>query len=123
METKKLKTLILGASTNPNRYAYLALNSLLKNDYLVEGVGAKQAEVHGIEIHKEQKRFSDIDTVTLQLGAKNQKAYYDYLLQLKPRRVIFNPGTQNPELENILEESNIEVVHACTLVMLSTQQY
>lgn len=121
-ETKP-KTLILGASTKPNRYAYLALQSLLKKNYSVVGVGIKAAEVNGVKIYKDQKEFSDIDTVTLYLSAKNQTDFYDYLLQLNPRRVIFNPGTNNPELENILEENQIEVVHACTLVMLSTQQY
>lgn len=118
-----MKTLILGASTKPNRYAYLALQSLLKNNYPVFGVGIKAAEVDGVKIYKDQKVFKDIDTVTLYLSAKNQIEYYDYLLQLKPRRVIFNPGTQNPELEHLLVENQIEVVHACTLVMLSTQQY
>lgn len=119
----KAKTLILGASVKPNRYAYLALQSLQKHDFPVVGVGAKADEVNGIQIHKGKKDFSDIDTVTLYLSAKNQIDFYDYILQLKPRRVIFNPGTNNPELENLLAENQIEVVHACTLVMLSTQQY
>lgn len=119
----KGKTLILGASIKPNRYAYLALQSLQKHNFPVVGVGVKAAEINGVKIHQDQKEFSDIDTVTLYLSAKNQTDFYDYILQLKPRRVIFNPGTQNPDLESILEENQIEVVHACTLVMLSTQQY
>lgn len=117
------KTLILGASTNPSRYAYLALQSLQKQNYPVVGVGAKAAEVNGVKIYDFQKYFSDIDTVTLYLSAKNQVDYYDYILQINPKRVIFNPGTQNPELEKILSENNIEIEHACTLVLLSTQQY
>ena len=116
-------TLILGASTNPNRYAYLALQSLLKHNYPVVGVGLKEAEVDGVQIYNFQKEFSNIDTVTLYLGAKNQVDYYDYIVKLNPRRVIFNPGTQNPELEKVLAKNKIEVVQACTLVMLSTQQY
>ncbi len=123
VNSEKTKNLILGASTNPNRYAYLALESLVKRNYPVVGVGLKEAEINGVKIHKDKKVFSDIDTVTLYLSAKNQTDFYDYLLQLNPRRVIFNPGTQNPELENLLAKNNIEVVHACTLVMLSTQQY
>ena len=119
----KGKTLILGASIKPSRYAYLALQSLQKHNFPVVGVGVKAAEINGVKIHQDQKEFSDIDTVTLYLSAKNQTDFYDYILQLKPRRVIFNPGTQNPDLESILEENQIEVVHACTLVMLSTQQY
>jgi len=119
----KTKTLILGASTNPNRYAYMALQSLQQNNYAVVGVGAKEAEINGVRIFKYQKMFSDIDTVTLYLSAKNQTDFYDYLLQLNPRRVIFNPGTRNQDLQNLLVQNQIEVLHACTLVMLSTQQY
>ncbi|SHE49757.1 hypothetical protein SAMN05444278_10299 [Psychroflexus salarius] len=122
METKHT-TLIIGATTNPNRYAYLALESLVKRNYPVVGVGLKEAEINGVKIHKDKKVFSDIDTVTLYLSAKNQIGFYDYLLQLNPRRVIFNPGTQNPELENLLAKNDIKVVHACTLVMLKTGQY
>lgn len=118
-----LKTLILGASTNPNRYAYLALKSLKKNNFPVVGVGIKAGEVDGIKIHDYPKEFLAIDTVTLYLSAKNQIEYYNYIIQLKPRRVIFNPGTQNSELENLLAKNQIEAVHACTLVLLSTQQY
>lgn len=122
METK-YTTLIIGATTNPNRYAYLALESLVKRNYPVVGVGLKEAEINGVKIHKDKKVFSNIDTVTLYLSAKNQIDFYDYLLQLNPRRVIFNPGTQNPELENLLAKNDIKVVHACTLVMLKTGQY
>jgi predicted CoA-binding protein len=122
METK-YTTLIIGATTNPNRYAYLALESLVKRNYPVVGVGLKEAEINGVKIHKDKKVFSNIDTVTLYLSAKNQIGFYDYLLQLNPRRVIFNPGTQNPELENLLAKNDIKVVHACTLVMLKTGQY
>ncbi len=122
METK-YTTLIIGATTNPNRYAYLALESLVKRNYPVVGVGLKEAEINGVKIHKDKKVFSNIDTVTLYLSAKNQIGFYDYLLQLNPRRVIFNPGTQNPELENLLAKNNIKALHACTLVMLKTGQY
>lgn len=120
---KKDKTLILGASVKPNRYAYMALQSLRKHQYPVVGIGLKEAEIDGVKIYTEKKDFSDIDTITLYLGASNQVDFYDYMLQLKPRRVIFNPGTENPELESLLREHQIEVEQACTLVLLSTQQY
>ena len=120
---EKYRTLILGASTNPKRYAYMALQSLQKHGFSVVGVGAKEDEVDSVKIYKNKEEFTDIDTITLYLSAKNQVDYYDYILQLKPRRVIFNPGTQNVTLENLLSENKIEVEHACTLVMLSTQQY
>lgn len=116
-------TLVLGASDNPNRYAYLAIQKLVKNGYKVEGVGAKSVSVEGIQIYNFKKQFSSIDTVTLYLSASNQVDYYEYIIQLNPRRVIFNPGTHNPEFENLLNEKGIEVLHACTLVLLSTQQY
>jgi predicted CoA-binding protein len=120
---KKEKTLILGASTNPNRYAFLALQSLKKHKLPVVGVGLKAAEIEGVQIYQEKKYFSDIDTVTMYLGANNQVDYYDYIIQLNPRRVIFNPGTENKELENLLEKNQIEAEIACTLVLLSTKQY
>lgn len=117
------KTLVLGASENPNRYSYLAIQSLLKKGYEVEGVGAKQTNINGVTIHNSPVAFKDIDTITLYLSAKNQVAYYDYILQINPRRVIFNPGTYNIELETLLKSNQIEALHACTLVLLSTQQY
>lgn len=117
------RTLILGASTKPSRYAYLALKALVNKGHDVAAVGNKEGSVNGVEIHTEKIDFSSIDTVTLYLSAQNQETYYDYILQLKPRRVIFNPGTQNPAFENKLQQAGILAEHACTLVLLSTNQY
>jgi predicted CoA-binding protein len=117
------KTLILGASDNPARYSYLALNRLVKNGHPVVAIGRKNTSVAGVEINKEKKQFDDIDTVTLYLNPANQKEYYDYIVSLKPKRIIFNPGTENQELEQLASSNKIVTMEACTLVLLSTGQY
>jgi predicted CoA-binding protein len=117
------KTLVLGASANPGRYSYLAVNKLSRYNHPVVAIGKRKGIVGEIEIETEQKPLTDIDTVTLYLNPQNQKPYYDYILSLKPHRIIFNPGTENEELETIAKKHNIEVMEACTLVLLSTAQY
>lgn len=117
------KTLILGASENPERYSYLALHRLLAHGHEVVAIGKKEGVLINIPIQKGMPAVSDIDTITLYLNPANQKNYYDYLLSLNPRRIIFNPGTENEELEMKANEKGIETLHACTLVMLSTNQY
>ena len=117
------KTLVLGASDNPSRYSYLAINRLVKNGHSVVGVGRKKTAVAGIDIDKEKKEFDHVDTVTLYLNPTNQKEYYDYIISLKPKRIIFNPGTENEELYQLAKKNNIETMEACTLVLLSTGQY
>ena len=119
----KKKTLVLGASLNPTRYSNMAINRLVDNEHPVEAVGLKNGEVAGVNIVTEKEPFEEIDTVTLYLNPKRQEEYYDYILSLKPQRVIFNPGTENPEFYKILEENNIESEVACTLVLLGTNQY
>ncbi|QTY27329.1 CoA-binding protein [Flavobacterium sp. CS20] len=118
-----LKTLIIGASDKPQRYAYKALKLLQKNNHEVLALGKRQMNIDGVEVHLGKPDFSDIHTVTLYLNAKNQEEYYDYIISLKPKRVIFNPGTENPDFQKKLNSENIEVVEACTLVLLSTNQY
>ena len=117
------KTLVLGASDNPMRYSYLAINSLVKRGHPVVAVGLKQAEVAGVQIMTTPTPFADVDTVTLYLNPQRQEQYYEYIIGLKPDRVIFNPGTENPELYRRLKENGIDMEVACTLVMLSTNQY
>lgn len=117
------KTLVLGASDNPSRYSYMAINKLRGHDHPVVGIGKKKVLVADVAVETEQTPFSDIDTVTLYLSPAHQQAYYDYILQLKPKRVIFNPGTENEELESLLTENKIPFMEACTLVLLSTGQY
>ncbi|HEX2606334.1 MAG TPA: CoA-binding protein [Flavisolibacter sp.] len=122
MENRK-KTLVLGASENPSRYSYLAMRKLQAHEHPVVAVGRREGKVGAIPIHKEPVKEEGIDTVTLYLNPANQKAYYDYIIGLKPRRIIFNPGTENEELMSRAEQNDIEPVVACTLVMLSTGQY
>lgn len=119
----KKKTLILGATTNPDRYAYLAAQRLTQHGHPIVNVGIKSGEVAGVPIEPAEKLHSDIDTITLYIGAQNQPAYYEYILNTHPKRIIFNPGTENPELETMAKEKGIETLEACTLVMLSTGQY
>jgi uncharacterized protein len=121
---KKSTTLVLGATTNAERYAFLATQKLLQHGFKVALVGIKKGEVSGIPIQNGCPALTDIDTITLYLSAENQKQYYTYILEtLKPRRLIFNPGTENTELVRLARAEGIEPIMACTLVMLSTGQY
>ncbi len=117
------KTLVIGASTNPERYSNMAINRLLKYNHTVVALGLKKGVVAGVEITPEKAPFKNINTVTLYLNPKRQEEYYDYIVSLKPERVVFNPGTENPEFYKILKENNIESEVACTLVLLGTNQY
>lgn len=117
------KTLIIGASPNPERYAYRAAHMLTSKGHTIVNIGIKQGEVAGVKIEKRSLPYHDIDTVTLYIGPDLQIGYYDYILETKPKRVIFNPGTENPALQMMLNLNNIEPVEACTLVLLSTGQY
>ena len=117
------KTLILGASTNPARYSNLAAQRLTAKGHPIVNVGIKQGEVAGVQIEPAEEIHQDIDTITLYLGPQNQTQYYDYILKTKPKRIIFNPGAENPELEELAEKNGIETTEACTLVLLSTGQY
>lgn len=117
------KTLVLGASDNPTRYSYLAIRRLRAHGHPVVAVGRKAAVVEDVTITKEKTPAEGIDTVTLYLNPTHQKEYYDYILSVKPNRIIFNPGAENAELELLAIKHNIKVMEACTLVMLSTGQY
>lgn len=119
------KTVIIGATTNPSRYAYLAAERLDEHGIEFVPVGIKKGNVLGKEILdlRQQPEISEVDTVTLYINPINQREWYNYLFKLNPKRVIFNPGTENPELEKMLEQRNIEALEACTLVMLGTGQY
>jgi predicted CoA-binding protein len=118
-----MKTLVIGASTNPERYSFKAINSLLNHNHSVVAIGQKIGEVSGVKIQTKQIPLKNIDTVTLYVNAKNQRDYYNYILQLQPKRVIFNPGTENPEFYQLLKANSIKVEEACTLVLLATNQY
>ena len=117
------KTLVLGASQKPKRYSYMAIHSLRKHGIEVVAIGARKGMVDDVEIQTKHQDIPDIHTVTLYLGPHNQTPYYNYILNLKPKRIIFNPGTENPELEKLARERGIDVVEGCTLVMLSNGTY
>ena len=116
-------TLVLGASTKPERFSHSAVKRLVASDYPVFAVGLREGEIAGIMIHKPFPDLSGIHTVTLYVGPKNQSVYYDYILNINPQRVIFNPGTENAEFENILRNQGIQVVRGCTLIMLDNGTY
>lgn len=117
------KTLVIGASDNPARYSYLAINRLRQHGHPVIAIGNRVGTVGDVEFTKERPQDTDIDTITLYLNPMRQEAYYDYILSLNPRRIIFNPGTENEVFENLARRKGIEVKEACTLVLLSTGAY
>ncbi|MBC8005490.1 MAG: CoA-binding protein [Verrucomicrobia bacterium] len=117
------KTLVIGASENPERYSNKAIKALLANNQEVVALGLKKGSVQGVPFHTEKEQFEDIDTVTLYIGPQNQPDYYSYIIGLKPRRVIFNPGTENPVFISQLKDAGIYSEIACTLVLLATGQY
>jgi len=117
------KTLILGATTNPSRYGNIATKRLKSYGHEVVPVGIREGDIEGVPILLGQPEVNDVDTVTLYLNPKRQEAFYDYILSLHPKRIIFNPGTENPELVKLAKENDIEVEIACTLVMLSVGEY
>lgn len=119
------KTVIIGATTNPGRYAYLAAEMLTEYKHEIVPVGIKSGVVLGKEILpiQSQPHIEDVDTITLYIGPQHQPEHYEYLLSLKPKRVIFNPGTENAEFEKMVEEAGAEAWQACTLVLLRSGQY
>jgi len=120
---EKKKTLVIGASPNPARYSYLAVERLSALQHPVIALGIKKGSIGNIEVETEKKPFEQIDTITLYINPFRQKDYYDYILALRPKRLIFNPGTENDELAGMAQQNGIKTVQACTLVLLSTGQY
>ena len=121
---KEKRTLVIGASEHRWRYSFIAVNKLIEYGYEVIALGKKKGQINGIPIETEKKELKDIDTVTLYLNPFNQEDYYDYILNtIKPKRIIFNPGAENPILEKLAHRNGIQTENACTLVMLSTGQY
>lgn len=118
-----MKTLIFGASTNPQRYSYLALERLIAYNHEVFAIGGRKSEVLGTEILTGHPNLDDIHTITMYMGAERQADHEEYLLSLNPKRIIFNPGAENDSLAKKAREKGIEVLEACTLVMLNTGQY
>jgi uncharacterized protein len=117
------KTMVLGASEHIERYSNIAVRKLVAHNHPVIAIGKKAGFIEKVKIVEELLPYSDVDTITMYLGQKNQKIFYDYILSLKPKRIIFNPGTENIELEELAQQNNIQTMEACTLVLLATNQY
>jgi predicted CoA-binding protein len=117
------KMLVLGATENPDRYGFKAVKALLRNDYEVVPVGFRSGFIKDVEILTGMPAVEDVDTILIYMGARKQLEFYDYIQDLKPRRVIFNPGAENPELQEILKEKGIKVVKDCALIMINTDSF
>jgi uncharacterized protein len=119
------KTVVVGASPNQSRYAHLAATMLGEYKHDTVLLGIQKGEIAGNKILniRERPAIENVDTITLYIGPYRQPEWYDYLLSLKPKRIIFNPGTENDEFGNIAEQQGVEVLEACTLVMLRSGQY
>lgn len=118
-----MKSLVFGGSLKPERYSYKALQMLQEHKIPTVSYGLREGKVGQVAIDNQLIEYENLHTITLYVNAKRQEEYYDYFLSLKPKRVIFNPGTENQELERLLNKDGIETLRACTLVMLSTGQY
>ena len=117
------KTLVLGASPKAERYSYKAVKMLLEHGHPVLAIGAREATIDQVDIETGFPKYQGVHTITLYLSPRNQKNIYDYIIKLQPKRIIFNPGTENQELMSFAQEHGIVVEEACTLVLLSTNQY
>jgi len=116
-------TLVMGASLNPSRYSHKAITSLRNNNLPTYAYGLREGKVMDVTIDTHLKSYNSVDTVTLYLGPKNQEPFFEYIIGLQPKRVIFNPGTENQKFYDLLEKNKIKVEVACTLVLLATNQF
>ena len=117
------KTVVLGASSKIDRYSNRAVNQLMANGHQVIPIGFENEKINGLQIETAFLPIENVNTISLYLNPKRQEAYYDYILSLNPKRIIFNPGTENRDLEQLAKKLNIETIEACTLVMLSVGNY
>ena len=118
-----MRTLIIGASTNKDRYSYKAIRKLRKLNFDVYAIGLNEGRIADVKIRTQPFNLENIHTVSIYLRPQNQFQYLNYLIKLKPKRVIFNPGGENEILMNKLKEKKISCENSCTLVLLSTNQY
>ena len=114
---------MLGATSKPEKYAFKAISLLVEKGHSVIAIGQNAGEVAGVKIKTKAIPLKNIDTITLYLNPARQRDYYNYIVEAKPKRVVFNPGTENPELYQLLELNGIQVEVACTLVLLTLNQY
>ena len=118
-----MQNLVIGASLKPYRYSNMAIKRLLSHHHEVKAIGLKEGEIDGVKILTGKPPLEDIDTVLMYINIDLQPDFYDYILGLKPRRIIFNPGTENPEFQKMAKENGIEPIQACSLVMMSIGSY
>ncbi len=117
------KTLVLGASPNPIRFSHKAVKSLVRHGHEVVPIGNREGDIMWQKIIVGKPKIKDIHTITIYLNPKNQKEYYKYIFSLKPKRIIFNPGSENQELIGLAMQKDIDVTIACTLIMLNNNHY
>ncbi len=117
------KTLVFGASLKESRYSYKAIEKLRSYHHEVVAYGLRTGSVADVAIDNIKKPYSAIDTITLYMNPERQREHYAYLMSLKPKRILFNPGTENPEFYELLKANDIFYEAACTLVLLATNQY
>lgn len=116
----KEHVLVLGASLKPFRYSHIAVKTLISHNYQVTAIGNREGIISGVKVAREiPQKIDFVDTITLYLGPQNQKVYYDIILNLQPKRIIFNPGTENAELERMAQKNGIETLEACTIFMVN----
>lgn len=120
---KNKKTLVIGATLKPERAVYKAIELLQEKGHSVIAIGKNKGEIAGISINTKAIPLKNIDTVSLYVNALNQRDYYNYIIDIRPKRVLFSPGTENPEFYQLLELNNIKYEQACTLVLLKLDQY
>lgn len=117
------KTLVIGASATPRRYAHKAVKRLLSYGHEVVAIGRKETQIESVNVVTEMVDIDDLHTVTMYINSENQEQYIDYILNLKPKRIIFNPGSHNQKLEDLAKQNGVEVLEDCTLVMLDSDEY
>jgi predicted CoA-binding protein len=117
------KTVVLGASPNPARYSFKAVKSLLRYGHEAVAVGFRPGVIYDKFIQRGMPEIEDVHTIALYIGPERQEEYYDYIISLRPKRVIFNPGTVNEPFMKVLEEKGVEVIEGCTLVMLDEGKF
>jgi predicted CoA-binding protein len=120
---EKKKTVVLGASPNPARYSFKAVKSLLRYGHEVVAVGFRPGVIYDTFIKLGTPDIDGVHTIAMYIGEQRQEEFHDYIISLKPRRVIFNPGTLNPPLMKELKEHGVEVIDGCTLVMLDNEEF
>ena len=118
-----MKVFVFGASMNPQRYSNIATKMLLEYNHELVLLGLREGTIHGVDIITGHPSVEGIDTITMYVGAARQAEHIDYLIGLKPKRIIFNPGTENMEFESKVRDAGIISIRACTLVLLRTNQF